>query len=206
MFESAELGRKVTKKASTRPCPRCVSSSSISSSACGGRTSRCWCCSLGSTAPARARPSTCSTSGWTRAGSSTRPTNRRARRRWSAPASGATGGTCRPMGSSAAPQRVVLETVPGNRVRQPLLGRVRQAACRDRGLRAGPGRRRRSDPEVLDAPQPGPAEAAVAVAREDKLQSWRITETDWRHWKSYDRYVEVAEHTIRATSTARRRG
>jgi len=37
----------------------------------------------------------------------------------------------------------------------------------------------------------------------DKLQSWRITETDWRHWKSYDRYVEVAEHTIRATSTAR---
>ena len=37
----------------------------------------------------------------------------------------------------------------------------------------------------------------------DKLQSWRITDTDWRHWKSYDRYVKVAEHTIRATSTAR---
>jgi polyphosphate:AMP phosphotransferase len=37
----------------------------------------------------------------------------------------------------------------------------------------------------------------------DKLQSWRITDTDWRQWKSYDRYVEVAEHTIRATSNAR---
>ena len=37
----------------------------------------------------------------------------------------------------------------------------------------------------------------------DRLQSWRITDTDWRQWKSYDRYVEVAEHTIRATSTAR---
>jgi polyphosphate:AMP phosphotransferase len=37
----------------------------------------------------------------------------------------------------------------------------------------------------------------------DPLQSWRITSLDWKHWKSYDRFVEVAEHTIRGTSTAR---
>jgi polyphosphate:AMP phosphotransferase len=36
----------------------------------------------------------------------------------------------------------------------------------------------------------------------DPLQSWRITETDWKHWQMYDRFVEVAEYTLRATSTA----
>lgn len=34
----------------------------------------------------------------------------------------------------------------------------------------------------------------------DPLQRWRITEVDWKHWRMYDRFVEVAEQTIRATS------
>ena len=35
----------------------------------------------------------------------------------------------------------------------------------------------------------------------DPLQSWRVTERDWEHWKLYDRFIEAAERTIRKTST-----
>jgi len=40
----------------------------------------------------------------------------------------------------------------------------------------------------------------------DALQSWRVTDQDWKHWKSYGRFVEVAEHTIRAPRPPGRRG
>jgi polyphosphate:AMP phosphotransferase len=40
----------------------------------------------------------------------------------------------------------------------------------------------------------------LKALEKDPLQRWRITEVDWKHWQMYDRFVEVAEHTIRATS------
>jgi polyphosphate:AMP phosphotransferase len=40
----------------------------------------------------------------------------------------------------------------------------------------------------------------LKALEKDPLQRWRITEVDWKHWRMYDRFVEVAEHTIRATS------
>jgi polyphosphate:AMP phosphotransferase len=42
----------------------------------------------------------------------------------------------------------------------------------------------------------------LKALEKDPLQRWRITEVDWKHWRMYDRFVEVAEHTIRATSIA----
>jgi polyphosphate kinase 2 (PPK2 family) len=35
----------------------------------------------------------------------------------------------------------------------------------------------------------------------DPLQSWRVTETDWRHWRMYGKFVAAAERTITRTST-----
>jgi len=35
----------------------------------------------------------------------------------------------------------------------------------------------------------------------DPELSWRVTETDWKHWRLYDRFIEAAERTIRKTST-----
>jgi polyphosphate:AMP phosphotransferase len=43
----------------------------------------------------------------------------------------------------------------------------------------------------------------LKTLEKDPLLSWRVTETDWRHWKMYDRFVMAAEHTIRRTSFAR---
>jgi polyphosphate:AMP phosphotransferase len=40
----------------------------------------------------------------------------------------------------------------------------------------------------------------LKALEKDPLQRWRITDVDWKHWRMYDRFVEVAEHTIRATS------
>jgi polyphosphate:AMP phosphotransferase len=40
----------------------------------------------------------------------------------------------------------------------------------------------------------------LKALEKDPLQRWRITEVDWKHWRMYDRFVEVAEHTLRATS------
>ena len=37
----------------------------------------------------------------------------------------------------------------------------------------------------------------------DPLRSWRVTPIDWQHWRMYDRFVMAAEHTIRRTSFAR---
>lgn len=35
----------------------------------------------------------------------------------------------------------------------------------------------------------------------DPLLSWRVTETDWKHWRMYDSFVAAAERTIMRTST-----
>jgi len=35
----------------------------------------------------------------------------------------------------------------------------------------------------------------------DPELSWRVTESDWKHWRLYDRFIEAAERTIRKTST-----
>jgi len=37
----------------------------------------------------------------------------------------------------------------------------------------------------------------------DPQTSWRVTKRDWKHWKMYDRFVAAAEHTIMRTSTGR---
>lgn len=34
----------------------------------------------------------------------------------------------------------------------------------------------------------------------DKLQSWRVTETDWKHWRMYDDFTDAAETLITRTS------
>ena len=36
----------------------------------------------------------------------------------------------------------------------------------------------------------------------DPLTRWRVTARNWQHWKMYDRFIDAAEQTIRATSTA----
>jgi polyphosphate:AMP phosphotransferase len=35
----------------------------------------------------------------------------------------------------------------------------------------------------------------------DPKQRWRVTDTDWQRFKTYDRFREVSEHTLRETST-----
>jgi len=37
----------------------------------------------------------------------------------------------------------------------------------------------------------------------DPLQSWRVTKKDWKHWRMYDQFVAAAEHMIMRTSTGR---
>ncbi len=35
----------------------------------------------------------------------------------------------------------------------------------------------------------------------DPHESWRVTDTDWRHWKMYPKFITAAEHIITRTST-----
>ncbi len=42
---------------------------------------------------------------------------------------------------------------------------------------------------------------AFEALEADPDQAWRVTRTDWKHWKQYDRFVPVAEHLIMRTST-----
>ena len=37
----------------------------------------------------------------------------------------------------------------------------------------------------------------------DPLNAWQVTETDWRHWRMYDDFVAAAELTLMRTSTGR---
>jgi polyphosphate:AMP phosphotransferase len=41
----------------------------------------------------------------------------------------------------------------------------------------------------------------LKTLEKDPLLSWRVTETDWRHWRMYDAFVAAAERTIMRTST-----
>jgi polyphosphate:AMP phosphotransferase len=34
----------------------------------------------------------------------------------------------------------------------------------------------------------------------DPLESWRVTDRDWKHWEMYDQFIAAAERTIRVTS------
>jgi polyphosphate:AMP phosphotransferase len=36
---------------------------------------------------------------------------------------------------------------------------------------------------------------------QDRLQRWRVTAQDWKHWRMYDRFVSAAERIIMRTST-----
>ncbi|WP_207061442.1 polyphosphate:AMP phosphotransferase [Motiliproteus sp. SC1-56] len=36
---------------------------------------------------------------------------------------------------------------------------------------------------------------------QDPLNSWQVTDRDWKHWRLYDAFIATAEHCIRRTST-----
>jgi polyphosphate:AMP phosphotransferase len=38
--------------------------------------------------------------------------------------------------------------------------------------------------------------------QKDPLTRWRVTKLEWKHWRMYERFVDAAERTIRATSRA----
>ncbi len=42
---------------------------------------------------------------------------------------------------------------------------------------------------------------AFQTLESDSAQAWRVTKKDWEHWKRYDEFVPVAEHLIMRTST-----
>lgn len=42
---------------------------------------------------------------------------------------------------------------------------------------------------------------AFQALESDPSQAWRVTKRDWEHWKRYDDFVPVAEHLIMRTST-----
>ncbi|OSM05368.1 polyphosphate kinase [Magnetofaba australis] len=41
----------------------------------------------------------------------------------------------------------------------------------------------------------------LKVLEKDPLQSWRITKTHWKHFEMYDRFIQVSERAIQRTST-----
>ena len=41
----------------------------------------------------------------------------------------------------------------------------------------------------------------LKALEKDPLLSWRVTESDWRHWRMYDAFISAAERTIMRTST-----
>ena len=42
----------------------------------------------------------------------------------------------------------------------------------------------------------------LKALEKDPKTRWRVTETDWERFKSYDTFYEVSEHALRQTSTA----
>ena len=42
---------------------------------------------------------------------------------------------------------------------------------------------------------------AFRALESDPAQAWRVTEKDWEHWKRYEEFVPLAEHLIMRTST-----
>jgi polyphosphate:AMP phosphotransferase len=41
----------------------------------------------------------------------------------------------------------------------------------------------------------------LKTLEQDPLQSWQVTDTDWKHWKLYDKFIEAAEILISSTNT-----
>ncbi len=41
----------------------------------------------------------------------------------------------------------------------------------------------------------------LKMLEKDPLRSWRVTKTDWKNWKKYDRFIAAAERTIMRTGT-----
>jgi len=41
----------------------------------------------------------------------------------------------------------------------------------------------------------------LRALEKDPLLSWRVTKRDWEHWKLYDRFISTAEHALMRTST-----
>lgn len=41
----------------------------------------------------------------------------------------------------------------------------------------------------------------LKALEKDPLLSWRVTESDWRHWNMYDAFISAAERTVMRTST-----
>lgn len=41
----------------------------------------------------------------------------------------------------------------------------------------------------------------LKALEKDPLESWRVSDTDWKHWRMYDAFVAAAERTIMHTST-----
>jgi polyphosphate:AMP phosphotransferase len=44
-------------------------------------------------------------------------------------------------------------------------------------------------------------EQRLKTLEKDPLQSWRVTKKDWKHWRMYERFVAAAERIITCTST-----
>jgi polyphosphate:AMP phosphotransferase len=43
-------------------------------------------------------------------------------------------------------------------------------------------------------------EKRLRALEKDPLTRWRVARLDWKHWRMYDKFIEVAERTIRQTS------
>jgi len=46
-----------------------------------------------------------------------------------------------------------------------------------------------------------PQKERLEALENDPLQKWLVNETDWKHWKLYDRFIAAAEQLIAQTST-----
>jgi AMP-polyphosphate phosphotransferase len=41
----------------------------------------------------------------------------------------------------------------------------------------------------------------LRTLEKDRLTRWRVTKSQWQHWRMYDKFVAAAEHALRRTST-----
>lgn len=44
-------------------------------------------------------------------------------------------------------------------------------------------------------------EKRLSALEKDPIQSWRVSESDWKHWHSYDDFIQAAEHAIVKTGS-----
>ena len=159
------------------------------------------CCSPASTAPARARPSTCCTSGWTRAGCTRTPMASPPTRSASGRNTGASGATCRRRASRHPHQRLYAAPIDRRAHRTNGHG-VPARAAGNRAPRATAHQRRRADPEVHDAPRARHAAGRLKALERDPLTRWRATAEQWRQARSYDELVEAEATAVRFTDAS----